>query len=279
MVQGVIFLVVIGLLWVCFASIQDLRKREVANWISFSLIVFALGFRFFYSLFDETWGFFLQGLIGFGIFFALGNLMYYGRLFAGGDAKLMIALGAVLPFSLSFYSNLKVFFLFLILFLFVGAVYGVVSAVFLSLKNFNSFKNGFFKIWKEKKRLSYLIMVLGLVFMVLGFLQSVFLYFGVLVFVFPYLYYYAKAVDEFCMVKNTKVSALTEGDWLYGRIKVGKKLIGPSWEGLNSKDIQLIKKKYKYVKIKQGIPFVPVFFIAFLILVYLWFSGLWNAFW
>jgi len=50
-------------------------------------------------LFSEAgFGFFYQGLIGLGIFFVLGNALYYGRMFAGGDAKLMIALGAVLPF-------------------------------------------------------------------------------------------------------------------------------------------------------------------------------------
>ena len=262
---GVIFLVVLALAWIIFASIQDLRKREVSNWLNFSLIAFALGFRFFYSLFSESWQFLFQGLIGLGIFFVLGSLMYYGKLFAGGDAKLMIALGAVLPFSISFYSNLKIFFLFLILFLFVGAVYGIASAVFFSLKNLKDFKRGFFKIWKEKRKSTYIIMVLGLIFMVLGFLQSIFLSVGILIFVFPYLYYYAKCVDEFCMVKNLKGSQLTEGDWLYERVKIGKRFIEPSWEGLSAKDIKLLRKKYKFVKIKQGIPFVPVFLISFLI--------------
>lgn len=275
----VIFLVVLALAWIIFASIQDLRKREVSNWLNFSLIAFALSFRLFYSLFSESWQFFFQGLMGLGIFFVAGTLMYYGKLFAGGDAKLMIALGPVLSFSTNFYSNLKIFFLFLILFLFVGAVYGIASAVFFSVKNLQTFKKGFLKIWGEKRKLTYVIMGLGLVFMVFGFLQSIFFSVGILIFVFPYLYYYAKAVDEFCMVKNLKVSQLTEGDWLYERMRVGKSFIEPSWEGLSMKDIKLLKKKYRFVKIKQGIPFVPVFLIAFVVLVYAWFSGLWNAFW
>ena len=109
----VIFLFLIGLLWILFASVQDLRKREVANWISFSLIVFALGFRFFFSLFNERWGFFLQGLIGLVIFFLIGNLLYYSRMFAGGDAKLMIALGPILAFTNNFFVNLEIYLLFL----------------------------------------------------------------------------------------------------------------------------------------------------------------------
>ncbi|MBU2053223.1 MAG: prepilin peptidase [Nanoarchaeota archaeon] len=100
---GVIFLIVLGFVWIIFASVQDLKNKEVANWLNFSLIIFALGFRFFYSLFYRGgFSFFYQGLIGLGIFFVLGNLLYYGRMFAGGDAKLMIAMGAVLPFSESF---------------------------------------------------------------------------------------------------------------------------------------------------------------------------------
>ena len=111
----VIFLFVLALIWIVFATIQDLRKREVANWLNFSLIIFALGFRFFYSLFSDIgFNFLYQGLIGFGIFFILGNLLYYGKMFAGGDAKLMIALGAVLPFSVVFRENLEIFLLFFV---------------------------------------------------------------------------------------------------------------------------------------------------------------------
>ena len=96
----VIFLIVLGLIWIVFATLQDLKEREVANWLNFSLIIFALGFRFFFSLFAEQgFSFFYQGLIGLGIFFIVGNGLYYARVFAGGDAKLMIALGTILPLS------------------------------------------------------------------------------------------------------------------------------------------------------------------------------------
>ena len=110
----VIFLFVLGLLWIIFAVVQDIRKREIANWLNYSLVIFALGFRFFWGLFLGDWNFLLQGLIGFGIFFVLGNLFYYMKMFAGGDAKLMMALGAVLPFGISFSYNLKFFVLFLL---------------------------------------------------------------------------------------------------------------------------------------------------------------------
>jgi len=102
-----IFLISLGLIWIIFAVVQDLKKREIANWLNFSLVIFALGFRLFYSLFGEFgYEFFYQGLIGFGVFFLLGNLLYYGKVFAGGDAKLMISLGAIIPFSKSLFTNI-----------------------------------------------------------------------------------------------------------------------------------------------------------------------------
>ncbi len=125
----VIFLWVLALVYIVFAVIQDVRTREIANWLSFSLIIFTLGFRFFYSLFQgDSFVFFYQGLIGLGIFFALGNLLYYGKVFAGGDAKLMIALGTILPSFSVLSKNLQSFFDFLLIFLSVGFVYVIISS-------------------------------------------------------------------------------------------------------------------------------------------------------
>jgi len=122
----VIFLMVLAGIWIAAASYQDLKIREVPNWLNFSLIIFALGFRFFWSLFEAgNFTFFYQGLIGFGVFLVLGNLFYYARMFAGGDAKLMIALGAILPWSSSLGVNLRIFVVWFFLFLFVGMVYGL----------------------------------------------------------------------------------------------------------------------------------------------------------
>jgi len=275
----VIFLISLALVLIIFAVLQDLKKREIANWISFSLIIFALGFRFFYSLFgDIGFQFFYQGLIGLAIFFALGNILYYGRMFAGGDAKLFYTLGVILPFSTDFFINLNIFILFFILFLFSGAAYGLVTTNFLMIKNFKKFKKEFSRQFKLNKKLFILATFLALLFIIFGFANSFMAYFGILVFILPYLYLSAKAVDEVCMVKKILPKKLTEGDWLYKDVKVGSKIIKKNWDGLNNKEITLLQKK-KFVLIRQGIAFSPVFLISFLILVYLWFSGLWNSFW
>ncbi len=275
----VIFLIVLALIWVGAASIQDLKKREVPNWLNFSLIIFALGFRFFYSLFSGEFNFFYQGLIGFGIFFIVGNILYYSRMFAGGDAKLMIAMGAVLPFSKSLLVNLNLYIWFILIFLFVGSFYGIAWSFGLGIKNFKKFRIEFSKRLNSCKKIIFLIMAIGIILIGFGFIEKLFFYMGILIFVTPSFYLYAKSIDEVCMIKKVKTEELTEGDWLYQNIKIGKKTIKSKWDGLSKEEIKFLSKNKKFVLIRQGIPFVPVFLISFLIFLFVWKSGLGNSFW
>ena len=276
----IIFLFVLALIWIIFATVQDMRQREVANWLNFSLIIFAIGFRFFYSLFFKSdFAFFYQGLIGLGIFFLIGNLLYYGKMFAGGDAKLMIALGAILPFSEDLIINVKTFTVFFILFLLVGALYSISASIFLSIKSFKKFKKEFLVQLKKNKRLISLLIFLALILMIFGFSEKIFFSLGILVFVLPYFYIYVKSVDEACMVVKVKSDKLTEGDWLYRDVKIGKKVIKANWRGLNKKEITFIQKNKKYVTIRNGIQFTPVFLISFLLLYFFLRNDLWNSFW
>jgi len=281
----IIFLIALALVWMIFAVVQDLKKREIANWVNFSLIIFAIGFRFFYSLFNGVedgtgFNFFYQGLIGLGIFFILGNLLYYCRMFAGGDAKLFFALGAILPFSENFFINLKVFALFFVLFLFSGAIYGLFVSGALILNHFKKFKKEFSKQFRQNKNLFILSIFLALFFIVLGFSDSFMIYFGILIFIIPYFYLSAKAIDEICMIKKISPKNLTEGDWLYKDTRVGNRIIKKRWDGLTKEEIKFLKKK-DYVLVRQGIPFSPAFLIAFLFLIYFWFfrSGILSYFW
>ncbi|MEK6912377.1 MAG: A24 family peptidase [Nanoarchaeota archaeon] len=273
-----IFLFSLALVWMTFAVVQDLRKREIADWLNFSLIVFALGFRFFYSLFSmQGFGFFYQGLIGLGIFFLLGNAFYYGKMFAGGDAKLMIALGAILPLQESFTRNLEFFVIFFIIFLLVGAVYSLLGSLFFSIRNFEQFKKEFRKQFKTHFKASFLVLFFALLLSVVGFfLDEILVYLAVVVFFIPYVYMYAKAVDESCMIKKTRTSELTEGDWLYKDVRVKGKVIKATWDGLAKEQIKQLKKSQKFVLIRHGIPFSPAFLISFLIFTWLWKNGNWQ---
>lgn len=268
----VIILLIVALIWIIFATIQDLKSREIANWVNFSLIIFALGFRFFYSLFSgtgEDFSFFIQGLIGLGVFFILGNIFYYSRMFAGGDAKLMIALGTILPLYNNFSDNLKFFLIFFLIFLISGAVYGIISILYFSFRNIKRLRKELAEQFKKKKKLIFLGMLTGIAIMIFGLFFNLFFAFGIMIFLIPYVYIYVTAVDEACMIKDVKTENLTEGDWLYKDVKIGKKYLRADWDGLEKKDIRELRKRYSKVKIKQGIPFSPVFLISYIIIAIL----------
>ncbi|MBI2043518.1 prepilin peptidase [Candidatus Pacearchaeota archaeon] len=272
----IIFLMVLALSFMTFAVFADFRYRIVPNWLNFSLIAFVLAFRFFYSLFNSDFNFLYQGLIGLGIFFLIGNGLYYGRMFAGGDAKLMIALGAILPFSESLPVNLQNFLLFFILFLFSGAFYGITASIFLFAGNHDEcireIKRQF---WKNRK-LFYLAIVFAAITLIFGFNfgNSILFYPGILILILPFFYIFAKTVDEKCLVRKMKTKNLTEGEWLYNDLKIGKKTIKARWEGINKEELKSIRKKFKEIKIRQGIPFTPAFLISFVLLVWFYFKGI-----
>lgn len=283
----VIFLAVLAVVWIAAATVSDFRTTEIFNWLTFSLVIFALGFRFFYSLFSGAgFEFFWQGLIGFGIFFILGNFLYYSRVFAGGDEKLMIALGAVLPFSSNFFVNVRIFTTFLFLFLVAGAVYGLFSSGYLAARHPKPFRKEFKVQSRKLMKINIPILALGVLAIALGILYNKFIfYLGILVSVMPVLYVFSKAVDEACMIHEVKPAKLMEGDWLYKDMKAGKKIIKADWNGLTKEDIALLRKKSLPVVVRRGIVFAPVFLISFLALIYIYainsnlFSALWNSLW
>jgi len=270
------FLICLGIVWIVAAIVQDLKTHEVANWLSVSLVVFALGFRFFYGFFSPEIDFslFYQGLIGLGIFTILGTLFYYSRVFAGGDAKLMMALGAVIPFYNNLNDNLYLFLWFLVLFLISGAVYGMIMGISLAIKNRKLFRKEFRKQFGKHKRKLFGVLIFGIVLLCFSFFAFEFLLLGLAFFVFPYLYLLAKSVDESCMVKKVSVERLTEGDWLYKDVQIGNRKIKAKWDGLSKEEISLLRKNKKEILVRYGIPFTPSFLIGFVLLVVFWFKGL-----
>jgi len=273
------FLIFLALIWLVIASIQDIKKREVPNWLSFSLILFALAFRLIYSVINSDAWFFLFGLIGFFLFFLLAYMFYYARVFAGGDAKLLMGIGAVLPLGSSMYYNLILLGTFIFLFLLIGAIYGLVYSFVLVALNRKKFSKEFFKQFKLRKNLvlSFLILALISLIFVIYSRENLLLVFPLMALIFPILLIYAKAVEESCMIKEVNSKDVVVGDWLYEEVRVGKRKIKPYWEGLSEEEVELLRRVRKKVKIKQGIPFVPCFLIAFLLFLWLWYSN-WSFF-
>ena len=271
MIATDILLTAIGLTALIFASINDIRTREVPDWLSYSLIASGLGIRFIHSfIFNDIW-FSLYGLIGFGVMFSIGFVMYYTKQWGGGDAKLIMGLGVVF---VSPYLNIQNFLVsFLINLLIVGALYGLLWSFYLAIRNWTEFIKSFKKNLVEKKSIRRISLIFSLLVVTsLFFIQIPYIRFSLcilaLFFVsYSYLIVFVKATEDACMYKWLPISKLTEGDWVAKPVYINKKLVcGPKDLGLEKYQIDALKKsKVKKVFVKEGIPFVPSFLIAVII--------------
>ncbi|MFC1685811.1 prepilin peptidase [Nanoarchaeota archaeon] len=248
-------LLVIAAIWLIAASFTDLKNREVANWLSFSLLTIALIVRASESIIAWDLTPLTTSLIGLSIFFIIANLLYYGKVFAGGDAKLLIALGAVIP-GTAFLSNILI----------TGSFYGLFYSLVLAIVYRKSFVK---KLKDQTVNPSYLMIVL-LAFFVLGIIFEItILYlFAAAAFFIYIIHLFVRTVEKSCLIKLVSPSELTEGDWLYKNVRLKNKVIKAGFAGLNKREISLIRKANKKVYIKYGIPFIPVFLIAFLITIF-----------
>ncbi len=255
------FLFALAFIWTAIAVFVDLKKREVPNWLNFSLIAFALAYRAFYSIHVNDYSFFFFGAVGFCVFFALAYGFYYARAFAGGDAKLLMGFGVILPYSnfsdLFYYGLVFLFGLF-----FLGVIYSLIYSVFIVLKRKEKFIKEFSGNLKRNYKLAGIFLALTVLADLL-FSRGVISMFYLSI---ALLYFYVKSLDK-CMIVKLPASKLSEGDWLDKEVRVGNKMIGRSVHGLSIKDIAILKKNDKEVYIKEGIPFTPAFLLS-LIMVF-----------
>jgi Flp pilus assembly protein protease CpaA len=257
------------LFWLFFigiivASLQDLKRREVDNWLNLFLLVASFSFIFFKAFFDKTPSLVFHA--GFALVFMLVimNAFYYSRIFAGGDAKLLFAM-TVFFIGTSFFvtlANIGIFVLFLML---SGSVYGLTYSFvlyFRDIKKVNEkIRKGFSRLW-----IRYSI-ICGVILFVFSYVNWIFLFLAVFAFILPILYVFAKGLEEVSMVRTVLGKELREGDWLTKDIRVKGMVIKADWDGLSLEDVKLLRNKKK-VEIKEGLPFVPAFLIAFLLYVF-----------
>lgn len=257
------FLLILFFIGILIASIQDLRRREVDNYLNFFLLVSGMAF----AIFSAVWGDWKIGAYAFlslGILLVLANIFYYGRIFAGGDAKLMIAMAGLFAAS-SLYSTLLNIGLFILFLLFSGAIYGSVYSIVMVARNFEVIKKSVRKHWY---RSYFLVMVGGIILAFMGFFNFIFLIIGILVFILPILFVAAKAIEKEVMIKRISSKELREGDWLAEDVKYRGKLIKQDWEGITRAQIRFFRNYKRKIMVKDGLPFVPAFLIAFIFWVF-----------
>ena len=259
------FLFWLFLIGILIATFQDIKRREVDDWLNLFLIFSSFTYLFFVSFYLKDPSIFFQGTFLLLFLLFIMNVFYYGRVFAGGDAKLLLSM-TVLFIGVSFYESLINVGIF-VLFLFIsGSVYGIFYSSVLYIRNYDKVNKKLKKnFWTEENKF---IFILGLIFMFSGaYFYFILFIIGILIFIFPILLSLSRALEEGCMVRFVKGSELKEGDWLVDEIRIGKKIVRPSFEGLSKKETSLMKN-LKLVKIKEGIPFVPAFLIAYILYIF-----------
>ena len=237
-----LLLFIIGSLGLIVGSITDFQKREVANWINFSLLSLAFIIRFLYSLLSSDWWFFLIALIWFIVILLFANFMYYAGQWGGGDSKMILGLSVLFAtISLPFYNNYvdyisQIFNLsfsynisFLIDFIFnifiIGAIYSLFYTLYLISKNYKGFKKEFKKNIVKKNNLvlvSIGVVVFISVYIFMYFtgsfnlINQLILWFLLLI---PLLFVYIKSIEKACMVRSMMIDELTEGEWVVEEVK------------------------------------------------------------
>ena len=264
-VLGVVTLVVLGA-----ASYTDIRTREVPDWLNFAFLIGVLGIRGIFSL-QYGWQILLSGMLGLLVCFLLANLLYYTWQWGGGDSKLLMGMGAsigvVYPLTaVSF--NLPLFFIGLLLF---GAVYGLIWMGVIAVLNRKRFLLQFQAKMKEKYVFHYMAVGISLAFGVVTWFVHLFWPFIVLPLLFFYLLLFVSCIEEEYFHKRILPARLTEGDWLAEEIRSNNRLLFQP-KTLEREDLIVLQKmhgqgKLPTVLIKEGIPFVPSFLLAYVALL------------
>lgn len=257
-------------------SYTDFKTREVPDWANFGLIAAGFGINLLFSVIYWRFSFIVNSVIGFAVFFAIAYLMFRFGQWGGGDSKMLMGLGAIMGIDI-FSKEIPFLADFLINALIIGALYGILWSSILIAKNRKKFVKSFRKLSNNKKTLlaKRIVLVLFFVFVLIAlfvpqiFVRLVSLYLALITALTFYLWLAVKAVEDSCMLKLVKPQQLTEGDWIAKEIKAdGKYITGPKDLGIEKKQIRKLvalykKKKVRKILIKEGIPFVPSFFIAY----------------
>jgi hypothetical protein len=263
------------------AAIWDLKTTEIPDKIPHTMILIAIIIAFTRSFYEQTYVPLINSLVCGGLLFAFGFLLYYSGQWGGGDAKVLSAIGFLIPNMLK-NSWFEKFFPFpfaemvsyTVNVFFIGTFYMLFYSFVLALIN----KKIILFFSREIKASASLIAIfsLSLFFIFIGLNMYLCYLFEVpinlnilltnsflpLIFTLGIflIWKFTKSVEEVGFKKRIPVSKLKVGDVL-AESKI--------WEGITQKDLIKIKRSgKKYVVIKEGVRFAPAFPLALFFTLY-----------
>lgn len=269
MIELSIILICLGILLI--ATYTDLKWLEVPDALSYAGIFIGISIHIYFSLQQTSWWPIISGAIGLAIAFAFACFMYYTGQWGGGDAKLLMALGALIGFEPAKFAFGTSFMINLV---FCGAAWGLLYSGYKASRNKTEFIEQFKKLRNTKpySTIRLLIAPIAIICVILSFIfsfiQIELLLMAFLLFFISYIAIFVKSVEISSMHVWISPNKLTEGDWLVRPIKVGAFKLNPPKLGLEKDDLAKIMNLYKQKKldkvlVKYGIPFVPAFLISF----------------
>lgn len=121
------FLLIVAAIGLFVASLFDLKTREIPDIIPYTIIGVAAMTKISLGLAVAPW-YFISAIFSFGLFIIVGYLLYSWNIIGGGDAKLIMAMGVVIP-GLSVYEVFTNDLLFIALLFVWGAIWNAVASV------------------------------------------------------------------------------------------------------------------------------------------------------
>lgn len=269
--------IIVGFISLIIGTYTDFKTREVPDWVNYGLIITGFAINSIHSIVFSTWSYLIYSLLGFGACFLISLLMFYTGQWGGGDSKMLMALGALIGLRLNFRNEFLIDFLINVII--IGGVFGLIWSLVLGLRN-SSKVIDYWKRFLAKKdavKIKSMLFVMAFILLVLSALirDKLFFAYALLASIFSiltfFLWVFIKSIENVAMIKFVVPARLTEGDWIAKDIYYkGKYITGPKDLGVSKRQIKELTKLYKIGKIKkvlikEGIPFVPSFLVAYLI--------------
>ncbi len=245
-------------------GLYDLKTSNMLDPVAWAMIALGIGLHAYESLVTGNWFVLQWCLTVVALFFLFSLFMYYRGYWGGGDGEMLVAYGALLPFG----ANHEPFFpvnLFINVF-FVGGFYSLIYSLFLLRREKKVLK----KIKRELKGcgkyFSAFFGALAGAFVIGVFSPFMFpLLLGVsLLFIYPPLLRYSRIIENEVFKKRIPTNKLRPDDVLGEDIpELGLK--AKFVRGLSEEEVRKIRDVRKYVVIKDGVRFIPVFPVALLL--------------
>ena len=268
-----ILLFTYALIVLILSTITDLKRREVLDTANIALFSISLITIIIYSLIYQTFAPLISSLKTFIPLTILAFALYYLMQWGGGDTKLLIALSIPLAFPLKEQLFLNASLNFLINLIIVGALIGIIYALIIIIKKFKEFIKQLRLNAKEYKLSLSLFIFFGILIFILSYqqqnnlLKAILYSLSTFLLITPILHLIFKSIENISMIKTIKVNKLTPGDWIIDKAIRNKFNI--STLGIEEEQILKLKSSnIKQVKVKEGIPFVPMFLIAYLLTMF-----------